>query len=148
MTNLDHSVQRNELDNAVRELALLHAPKQIANCGDIVVAQAGWKQRHNVQITRIAVEVASIDVSIARRAELGLSGWLMVQYEYIGRRLKANGELAGQPHMGFLLSKFVTLGGQNYERIPSGFNHVGLVFEIESLATADEAGWGTGLKRA
>ncbi len=141
MTNDDHVVaERNEFDNALRELALLHAPKQIAKCGDIVVAQAGgWKQPHKVKITRIALEVASIDVSIVRRAELGLTGWLIVEYEYIGRRLKANGELAGQPHMGFLLSKFTTLDGQNYERIPSGFNHVGLVFDIESLATVDQA---------
>ncbi len=139
MTNHDHSIERNEVDKALREVALAHAPKQIANCGDIVVAMAGWIKPRKVKITRIALEVASIDVSIARRAELGLTGWLIVQHEYVGRRVKANGELAGQPHMGFLLSKFITLDGQSYERIPSGFNHVGLVFDIESLATADES---------
>ena len=126
-------MERNEFDEALQELALQYAPKQIAKCGDTVMAHwGGWKQPHQVKITRVSVEVSSIDLSIARRKELGLTGWLIVQHEYIGRRLKSNGELAGNPETGFLLSEFTTEGGQKYERIPSGFNHVGLVFDIES----------------
>ncbi len=86
--------ERNEFDNALRDLALRHTPKQIAKCGEIVTAQCGgWKQPHKVKITEVSVEVSDIGLSIGRKAELGLAGWLIVQHQYIGRRLKANGEL-------------------------------------------------------
>ena len=124
-------IERNTFDKAVLDLALRHAPHPIAQLGDVVIAQCGWKHPHKVRITRMAVEIASIDLTIARRAELGLTGWLIVQHEYIGRRIKANGELAGQPNYGFLLSKFTTADGNEYEGIPSGFNHVGLVFYLD-----------------
>ena len=126
-------MERNKFDNALRDLAIRYAPKQIAKCGDIVTAQWAWKKPHKVIITRVAVEVSSIDLTIRRREELGLTGWLIVQHEYIGRRLKANGELAGSPSVGFLLCEFTTSDGQKFERIPSGFNHAGLVFDIEGF---------------
>lgn len=44
------------------------------------------------------------------------------------------GEMAGAPHWGFLISEFTTADGGKYERIPSGFNHIGLVFDLEALA--------------
>ncbi len=133
-------MERNEFDNALQDLALRYAPKQLAKCGDVVTSHwGGWKQPHKVMIIRVAVEVASIDLTIARRAELGLSGWLIVQHQYIGRRLKANGELTGNPAAGFFLSEFITADGQKYESIPSGFNHVGLVFDIETLIKKEEA---------
>ena len=125
-------IERNDFDNALRNLAISYAPKQLAKCGDVVTAQWGWKKPHNVRITQVSIEISSIDISIGRRAELGLTGWMIVQHQYIGRRLKANDELAGHPHYGFLLSEFTTNNGQKYERIPSGFNHIGLVFEVES----------------
>lgn len=127
-------MELNKFDKALRDLALCYAPQQLAKRGEIVTAQAGgWKQPHKVKITGVSVEVSDIGLSIGRREELGLTGWLVVQHQYIGRRLKANGELAGGYHYGFLLSEFTTSDGQKYERIPSGFNHAGLVFEIESL---------------
>jgi hypothetical protein len=126
-------MELNNFDNTVRELAFRHAPKQIVQCGDIVTAYwEGWKQSHRVKITNVAVEIASIDLSIVRRAELGLTGWLIVQHQYIGRRLKTNGELSRHPETGFLITEFITADGEKYERIPSGFNHVDLVFEIRS----------------
>jgi len=128
-------IERNTFDKAVLDLALRHAPHPISQVGDIVIAQCGWKHPHKVKITRMAVEIASIDLTIARREELGLTGWLIVQYEYIGRRIKANGELAGQPSYGFVLSKFTTADGKKYERIPSSFNHVGLVFYLDEEET-------------
>ena len=125
-------MERNVFDNALRDLALRYAPNQVAKCGDIVTAQwGGWKQPHKVKITRVTVEIASIDLSIGRRVELGLTGWLIVQYGYVGRRLKSNGELAANADVGLVLSDFTTSDEQKYERIPSGFNHVGLVFDIE-----------------
>jgi len=115
----------------MREFAFRHAPLPIAQIGDVVTAQCGWKHPHKVRITRMAVEISSIDLSIARREELGLTGWLIVQHEYIGRRVKTNGELAGNPAYGFLLTGFTTADGAKYERIPSGFNHAGLVFDMD-----------------
>jgi len=126
-------MERNNFDNALRNLAIRYAPKQLAKCGDVVTTQCGWKKPHKVKITQVSIEITSIGLSIGRRAELGLTGWLIVQHQYIGRRLKADGELVGQSHYGFLLSEFATKNGQEYERIPSSFNHVGLIFEIEKL---------------
>ncbi len=116
-------IERNELDMAVRDLALRHAPPQIAQVGDIVMAQCGWERPHEVRITRVAVEIVIINLTFARRKELGLTGWLMVEYQYIGRRVQANG-------VGFTLYKFTTADGKKYERICQGFNHIGLVFDI------------------
>ena len=107
--------------------------------GDVVIAQCGWKHPHKVRITRMAVEIASIDLTIARREELGLTGWLIAQHMYIGRRIKANDELAGNPHCGFLLNRFTTADGKKYERIPSGFNLVGLVFYTDEEVKVDAA---------
>ena len=132
-------IERNTFDKAMRDLAIRHAPHPIARIGDVVIAKCGWKHPHKVRITRIAVEIASIDLTIARREELGLTGWLIVQHEYTGRRLKANGEMAGQPHTGFFLSEFTTSAGKKYERIPSGFNHVGLVFYTDEEVKVDAA---------
>lgn len=124
-------IERNAFDNALRVLALTYAPKQIAKIGDIVDAQwGGWKHPHKVKITGVAVEISDIGLTIGRRAELGLTGWLTVQHQYIGRRLNANGDMVGSSVTGVLLSEFTTVDGQIYQRIPSGFNHVGLVFEI------------------
>ena len=124
-------IERNEFDKAIEDLAIRNAPKQIAKVGDIVTtANAYWKRPHKVKITRVSVEIASIELTIKRREELGLTGWLMVQHQYIGRRLKANGEETGQKYVGRLLYDFTTEDGQKYERIPSGFNHIGLVFDI------------------
>jgi len=125
-------MELNNFDKALKGLALQYAPKQIAKSGDIVTAHwGGWKQPHRVKITNVSVEISSIGISIARRAELNLTGWLIVQHQYIGRRLKANGELSGYPETGFLITEFTTADGKKYERIPSGFNHVGLVFDID-----------------
>lgn len=127
-------IERNKFDNEIRDLALRHAPQQLAKCGEIVTAHwGGWKHPHKVKITRVAVEISSIDISIRRRKELGLTGWLIVQHEYFGRRLKSNGKLAGKLNTGagFLLTGFTTDNGKKYERIPSGFNHAGLSFEFE-----------------
>ncbi len=127
-------MERNEFDNALRDLALQYAPKQIAKCGNIVTAQwGGWKKPHNVMVTGVAVEVSDIGLTIGQRSRKGITGWLTVQHQYIGRRLKVNGEPTGSPCSGFLLCEFTTEDGQKYERIPSGFNHVGLVFDIERL---------------
>ena len=128
-------MELNEFDKDLRDLAIRHAPQQqIANCGETVIVQiGGWKQPHKVKIINISVEVSDIGLSIGRREELGITGWLTVQHQYIGRRLKSNGELVGSCQYGFLLNEFTTLDGQKYERIPSRFNHAGLVFEIESL---------------
>ncbi len=124
-------VERNAFDIALRDFTLAYAPKQVARCGDIVTAAwGGWKHPHKVKITMVSVEIASIDLTIGRRKELGLDGWLIVQHQYIGRRVKADGELAGHPSTGFFLTKFTTVDGQRYESIPSGFNHVGLVFAL------------------
>lgn len=117
-----------------RKLALQYAPKQIAKCGDIVTAQwGGWKKPHKVMVTKVAVEVSDIGLTIGQRAEKGIIGWLTVQHQYIGRRIKTNGELTGSPSVGFLLCEFTTSDGQKFERISSGFNHVGLVFDIEGF---------------
>jgi len=125
-------MELNNFDKALKGLALQYAPKQIAKSGDIVTAHwGGWKQPHEVKITNVSVEISSIDISIARRAELNLTGWLIVQHQYIGRRLKANGELSGHPETGFLIIEFTTADGKKYKRIPSGFNHAGLVFDID-----------------
>ena len=125
------TIERNEFDEALQDLAFRHAPQQIAKCGEFVKAHwGGWKKPHEVKITRVSVEVSDIGLTIGRRAELGLIGWLIVQHQYIGRRLKSNGELAGSPDSGFLLSEFTTESGLKYERIPSGFNHIGLVFDL------------------
>ena len=133
-------IERNTFDKAMRDLAIRHAPHPIARIGDVVIAQwGGWKQPHKVKITRIAVEIASIDLTIARREELGLTGWLIAQHMYIGRRIKANGELAGNPHCGFLLNRFTTADGKKYERILSGFNHAGLVFYTDEEVKVDAA---------
>lgn len=124
-------IERNTVDKAMRELALRYAPRPVAEIGDVVIAQwGGWKQPHKVKITGMAAEIGSIDLTFARRAELGLTGWLIVQHEYMGRRIKANGELAGNTDTGFVLYRFTTADGKKYERIPSSFNHVGLVFDI------------------
>ena len=123
-------IERNDFDNALRDLAIRYAPKQIVKCGDVVTSGIYWKKPHKVKITGVAVEVSGIDLSIARRAELGLTGWLVVQHEYFGQRLKTNGELAGHSPV-FLLTEFTTDDGQEYKRIPSSFNHVGLVFDIQ-----------------
>jgi hypothetical protein len=129
-------IERNEFDNALKELALRYAPEQLAECGDIVIAEwGGWKKPHKVKVTGVSVEVSDIGLTIGQRNELGITGWLTVQHQYIGRRLKANGELCGNPDTGFLLSEFTTLDGQKYKRIPSGFNHVGLVFDMEDYET-------------
>ena len=125
-------IERNTFDNAIRDLALSYAPKEIARCGEVVIAQEGmWNQRHKVKITSVATEIVGIDLTIARRTELGITGWLAVQHEYFGQRLKANGELVGGSGLGILLTKFITDDGGKYERLPSSFNHVGLVFDIE-----------------
>ena len=127
-------MELNKFDKDLQELALRHAPQQIAKCGDTVTAHwGGWKQPHKVKITEVSVEVAGIDLTIGRRAELGITGWLVVQHQYIGRRLKDNGELAGGNHYGFLLSEFTTSNGKKYERIPSVFNHVGLLATIDKI---------------
>jgi hypothetical protein len=124
-------LEQNTFDKAVQDLAIRYAPNPIAKIGDVVTVQSDWKHPHKVRITRMASEISSIDLSFARRKELGLTGWLIVQHEYIGRRLKANGEIAEQSHDGFVLSEFTTSDGKKYESIPSGFNHVGLVFDIK-----------------
>jgi len=127
-------MELNQFDNALRELAISHAPKQIAKCGNIVISSAYWKHPHKVKITRVSVEICGIDLTIGQREELGITGWLIVQYEYIGKRLKANGEeVTGRPSVGFLLYEFETADKQHYKRIPSCFNHTGLVFDIETL---------------
>ena len=126
-------MELNEFDNALMVFTLKHAPQQIAKCGEIVTSSAGWKREHKVLITQVSVEISSIDVTIRERKEKGLTGWLVVQHQYIGRRLKANGEPTGSPGVGFLLYEFTTDDGQKFERLPSGFNHAGLVFEIENL---------------
>lgn len=124
-------IERNTFDKALETLALSYAPEQIAKVGDVVTAQwGGWKHPHKVKITRVAVEISSIDLTIARRRELGLTGWLIVQHQYIGRRLKSDGEMAGVPQTGFFITKFTTADGKEYESMPSGFNHVGLVFDL------------------
>ncbi len=79
----------NEFDKDLRELALRHAPQQIAKCGDTVTVHwGGWKHPHKVKITEVSVEVVGIDLTIGRRDELGITGWLAVQHQYFGRRLK------------------------------------------------------------
>ncbi len=57
---------------------------------------------------------------------------LRVAYQYLGKAV-ADGEPAGSPDAGFLLCEFTMADGQKFERLPSGFNHAGLVFEIENL---------------
>ncbi len=127
-------IKRNTFDNALRVLALCHAPLQIARCGDTVTAQCcGWEKPHKVKITRVAVEISDIGLSIKRREELGITGWLTVQYQYIGRRLNANGDMVNSPETGFLISTFTTDDGRQYQRIPSRFNHAGLVFDISEV---------------
>ena len=126
-------MELNEFDNALKEFTLKHAPKQIAKCGDIVTSSRTWKREHKVLITRVSVEISSIDVTIRERKEKGLTGLSIVQHQYIGRRLKANGEPTGSPDAGFLICEFTTADEQKFERLPSGFNHAGLVFEIENL---------------
>ncbi len=123
-------IERNSFDNALRDLALRHAPVQVAKCGDTVTAQWGdWKVPHKVKITSVSIEISDIHLTIGRRAELGLTGWLIVQHQYVGRRIKANGDMVASPETGFLLSEFTTVDGQHYQRIPSCFNHIGLVFD-------------------
>lgn len=132
MTN--YHVNKNELDKALKELALRFAPRQIAKCGDVVTAEwCGWKQPHKCKITMIWLEIAPIDLTIKARQDKSIDGWMMTQYEYFGRRLKANGEMAGNPATGFLLTKFTTDDGQIYERLLAGFNHAGMSFDIEAL---------------
>ncbi len=127
-------MDRNEFDNALGNLAIRYAPKQIAKVGDVVDAQwGGWKHPHKVKITSVSVEISDIGLTIGRRAELGLTGWLTVQHQYIGRRLNAKGDMVGSPETGFLLCDFTTADGQIYQRIPSGFNHIGLVFDSEKI---------------
>lgn len=122
-------MERNEFDNALRNLALQYAPKQIAQVGDVVTAQWGkWKHPHKMKITSVAVEICDIGLTIGQRKELGLTGWLTVQHQYCGRRLNAKGDMVGSPGTSFLLCDFTTADGQKYQRMPSGFNHVGLVF--------------------
>jgi len=121
-------IERNIFDKVVRDLAIRYAPNSIAKIGDVVTVQGMWKHPYEVKITGMAVEISNIDLSIARREELGLTGWLIVQHQYIGRRLKANGEMV---QFGFLLNDFTTSDGKKYERILPGFNHVGLVFDLK-----------------
>ena len=127
-------MERNVFDQALRELAIRYAPEQIAKVGDVVTAQCGWKRPHKVQITSVAIEICGVDMTIARRKELGFTGWLTVQHHYIGRRLKADGVMTGTLYNSFLISEFTTSDGVKYERIPSGFNHVGLVFDLGECA--------------
>jgi hypothetical protein len=116
---------------ALRDLAIKHAPEQIAQVGDIVTAEwGGWKVPHKVKITKVAVEIGSIDLTIRQRFEMGLTGWLIVQYQYCGRRINKQGIEFGYPY-GFLLTNFTTADGKQHKRIPSGFNHVGLVFNLD-----------------
>ena len=129
------AIERNEFDKALRDLALRYAPVQIAQCGDVVTTKLScWKAPHKVKVTSVAVEVSDIGLTIGRRAELGITGWLTVQYQYCGRRVNAKGGMVGSPDTGYLLSDFVTADGREYQRIPSGFNHVGLVFREDEYA--------------
>lgn len=122
--------ERNEFDCALRDLALKHAPRQVAQCGAVVTAHSQWRKPHRVRITKVAVEVCGIALPIAQRATLGLTGWLAIQHWYIGQRLNADGTDARGPAL--LLTEFTTDAGGKYERIPSSFNHCGLVFHLEN----------------
>lgn len=125
-------MELNELDLAVRALALRHAPQQIAAVGDIVTAQMFWRRPHRVRITGVFVQLVGIHVSIARRRELGLTGWLAVQHRYTGRRLRPDGTMVGNPDAPYILTEFSTDDGQRYEEPSSlSFNFAGLVFATE-----------------
>jgi hypothetical protein len=125
-------MERNQFDLALRKLAMEYAPEQISKVGDIVTAEmGGWKSPHKVKITSVAVEISDINLTIGQRSEMGLTGWLIVQHEYCGRRINQKGDIIGSTQCSFLLNKFTTLNGVQYKRLPSSFNHVGLVFDLE-----------------
>ncbi len=102
---------------------LCYATKQVAKCGDIV-----YQGSKRYMIIRVGVEISN-DLTFAHRTESGITGDMISQYHYVGKRLKVNNEPRKGP--GFRLDEFTTTSRERYERIPDGFNHMGLLFEIE-----------------
>jgi hypothetical protein len=121
----------NEIDKAFREFIISHASPPVAKCGDIVMAQWGWKHPHKVRITAVELELVDLNLTIGERVKLGITGRLAIEYCYIGNRLNNKGEPTGVS--GAVLSSFTTENGVKWERKGLSFNHYGLCFDIDRL---------------
>lgn len=124
-------LELNAIDKVFREFIISNASPPVAKCGDIVMAQWGWKHPHKVKITKVGLELTDLNLTIGERAKLGITGRLAIEYYYIGRRLNSKGEPTGVS--GAVLSSFITDNGVKWERIGNSFNHYGLCVEMEEF---------------
>lgn len=125
-------LELNEIDKGFREFIISRASPPVAKCGDIVMAQWGWKHPHKVKITKVGLELTDLNLTIGERAKLGIAGRLAIEYYYIGRRLNNKGEPTGVS--GAVLSSFITENGVKWERVGNSFNYYGLCVEMETLS--------------
>ena len=125
-------MELNEIDKEFREFIISHASPPVAKCGDIVMAQWGWKHPHKVKITTVGLELTDLNLTIGERAKLGITGRLAIEYYYVGHRLNNKGEPTGVS--GAVLSSFTTENGVKWERIGHSFNHYGLCVDMETLS--------------
>lgn len=126
----------NEFGKALRELALAHAPKPVAKCGDIVTVKGSWLKPHRVKIIQVGVEIVDQNGPTVKLLEWGVTGWVGVQSYYFGYRVNAEGKREGGTYA-LYLNDLTTDDGQHWERRFNGYNHVGLMFEYQEEGKHD-----------
>jgi hypothetical protein len=128
---MTEELELNKLDKVFRDFIISNASPPVAKCGDIVMAQWGWKHPHKVRITAVGLELVDLNLTIGERAKLGITGRLAIEYYYIGNRLNDKDEPTGVK--GAVLSSFITNNGVKWERTGLSFNNYGLCFDIDRL---------------